>query len=283
MKYRLKLLFGFLVIIAIVIWAGAFNSYQADSTKDLKVYFLNVGQGDAEYIKTPSGQDILIDGGSNNSVLTELGRVMDLGDRKIDLVVLTHPHADHLTGLIDVINRFEINEVWETGVEYPSATYDEWKKIIKEKGISNRFVTAGQEKWFGSVKFFVLTPLSSLKNEKIDNLNNASIVSELEFGQFSALFLGDAESIQAQILTKVKPTTVVKIAHHGSKNALSEELMNIIRPSIAVIEVGAKNNFGHPAPSVIDYLKSIAAQIYRTDQNGTINISSDGLNWSVNK
>jgi len=280
MQHRLKLFFGFLIIVAVVVWAGAFSSYRADTTKDLRVYFLNVGQGDAEYIKLPNGADILIDGGPDNSVLTELGRVMDPGDRKIDLVVLTHPHADHLTGLISVVNRFEIGEVWETGVEYSSATYDEWKKIISDKKIADRFVAAGDEKWFGVAKFFVLSPLSSLKNQTIDNLNNASIISELDYNQFSVLFLGDAESSQTQILSKIKHVNVIKIGHHGSTNASNEDLLKIAKPNIAVIEVG-KNNYGHPAPSVIAFLKSIAAQIYRTDQNGTVEISSDGVSWTV--
>lgn len=283
MKHRLKLFFAFLVIVAIVVWAGTFSTYKADSSSNLKIYFLNVGQGDSEYIKTPSGQDILIDGGPNNSVLTELGKVMDLGDRKIDLVVLTHPHADHLTGLISVINRFEIGEIWETGVEYPSATYDEWKKLIEEKKITDTEVVANTEKWFGSVKFFTLTPLSPLEKIKIDNLNDASIVTELDYNQFSALFLGDVESgLQAQILKFLKPADVVKVAHHGAKNASNEDLYKITRPSIAVIEVGAKNTYGHPHAEVISFLKSIAAQIYRTDQNGTVEIDSDGITFKVN-
>jgi len=282
MRNNIKLFFGFLVVLAIIVWTGALNTSQAESIRGLKVYFLNVGQGDSEYIKTPNGSDILIDGGPDASVLTELGRVMDFGDRRIDLIVLTHPHADHLTGLIEVINRYEIGEVWETGVEYPSGIYDEWKKIISDKKIADKKVVQNDEKWFGSVKFFVLGPLSNLENKKIDNLNNASIISELDFNKFSALFLGDAENpVQTQILKSLKPMTVVKIGHHGSKNALNEDLLKILRPAIAVIEVGAKNTYGHPAPSTISFLESLAVKIYRTDQNGTVEIDSDGVNWSV--
>lgn len=281
MKNRLQLFFGFLVVAAIIIWSGAFSTASTTDT-NLHIYFLNVGQGDAEYIKTPNGQDILIDGGPDSSVLGELGKVMSLGDRKIDLVILTHPHADHLTGLIDVLNRFEIGEVWETGVEYPSSVYDTWKLSIKEKGIKDSFVSANTEMQFSEVKILVLYPLSSIKNQTIDNVNNASIISELDYNKFSALFLGDAEiPSQAQILKSVKPMQVVKIAHHGSQNGINEDLMKIVRPAVAVIEVGAKNTYGHPAPATISFLKSIAAQIYRTDQNGTIDISSDGVNWWV--
>ena len=202
---------------------------------------------------------------------------MDFGDRKIDLVILTHPHADHLTGLISVLNRFEIGGVWETGVEYSSGAYDTWKNLIKEKGIKNEFVDINYQKTFDNVKIKVLSPLSNLKNKRIDNLNNSSVILELDYNQFSALFLGDAEiSAQAEILKSISLTNIIKIGHHGSKNALNEDLLKIARPSIAVIEVGAENSYGHPASNTISFLKSLAVQIYRTDQNGTIEIISNG-------
>ncbi len=284
MQKRLQLFFGFLIIAAFVIWIAAFSSGTADVDKNLKVYFFDVGQGDSEYIKMPDGKDILIDGGPDDKVLQELGKVMDFGDRRIDLVVLTHPHADHLTGLVDVISRYDIGEIWESGVEYPSATYDAWKSEIKNKNISDKFVQAGDEKDFneGAIKFLVLYPLSNLKNQKIDNVNNASVVTELQDGNFTSLFLGDAEkSAQSKFLFKLSKTTIIKVGHHGSENGLLEDLLKITRPAIAVIEVGKDNKFGHPAASTINLLKSYAVQIYRTDQNGTVEIIWNGINYSV--
>ena len=257
-----------------------FSKPQASS--DLKVYFFDVGQGDSEYIKLADGSDILIDGGPDDKVLAELGKAMNFGDREISLVVLSHPHADHLSGLIDVLRRYKVQEIWESGVEYPSATYDEWKNIIKEKNISDKFVVAGDEKDIGSIKFKVLYPLSSEKNKTIDNLNNASMINRLDYGQFSALFLGDAEkSVQTQITAQMQPATVLKMAHHGSENGTLEDFLKVVRPSMAIIEVGKDNKYGHPAASTIDILKSLAIRIYRTDQNGTIEISSDGQNYSI--
>jgi competence protein ComEC len=277
---RLQLFFSFLIVIALVVWASIFSHYKADTNNNFKVYFLNVGQGDAEYIKFPNGEDVLIDGGPDNSVLSELGKVMSFGDRKIDLVILTHPHADHLTGLIPVINRFEIGEVWETGVEYPSATYDAFENLISQKGITDTIAMANLQKSFGSAKISVLYPLSSLKNLGVDNINNASIVSELDYNQFSALFPGDLETTaQSQIYDKLHAVTVLKVDHHGSTNGTDDNWLSVLRPAVAVIEVGAKNTYGHPAPSTIDLLKKYAAQIYRTDQNGTIEIESDGVSW----
>lgn len=280
-RNRLQLFFGFLIVICFVVWIGYFAGARGDSSGGLKIYFLNVGQGDAEYIKMPSGEDILIDGGPDDKVLNELGKVMDFGDRRIDLVVLTHPHADHLTGLVDVINRYEIGEVWDSGVEYPSAVYDTFRNDVKNKNIPEKFVKAGDEKSYenGKIKFQVLYPLLSEKNKTIDNLNNASIVTSLEDNKFSAIFMGDLEKSVSLKLNK--NYTVLKVAHHGSENGLSEDLLKVIRPAIAVIEVGQDNKFGHPTKSTIDLLKSYVVQIYRTDQNGTVTVSSDGINYTV--
>lgn len=282
-KQKLQLFFGFLIVVAVVVWVAFFSKFNADTAKLDKIYFLNVGQGDSEYIKFRDGHDILIDGGPDQKVLSELGKVMDFGDRRIDLIVLTHPHADHLTGLIDVISRYEVGEVWESGVVYPSSVYDKWQNDLKQKNIADIFVTSNTEKSFnnGAIKFKVLYPLSSEKSLKIDNLNEASVVTQLDDNQISFLFLGDSETTaQTNYLNKLQKITVLKVAHHGSKNGTNEDLLKILRPAVAVIEVG-QNTYGHPAPNTIDLLKSYAAQIYRTDQNGTVEISTDGINYNI--
>ncbi|AKM82438.1 TPA: MBL fold metallo-hydrolase [Candidatus Berkelbacteria bacterium] len=283
-KNRLQFIFGFLLVSAVIIWAGYFTNSNADTNNTDHIYFLDVGQGDSEYIKLRDGSDILIDGGPDQKVLTELGRVMDFGDRKIDLVILTHPHADHLTGLISVINRFEIGEVWESGVEYPSSVYDQWKNDIKTKNISDSFVTAGKSQSFnfGQTKFSVLYPLLPEKNLKIDDLNNSSVITQLSDGRISFLFLGDAQlEAQQKILNQLNLITVLKVGHHGSSNGTLDDLLKITRPAVGVIEVGKDNTYGHPASSVINLLKSYAVRIYRTDQNGTVEISTDGKSYNI--
>lgn len=279
-KKNFQFIIGILVIFGVVIGVGIYGRPQASN--DLKVYFLNVGQGDSEYIKNPDGTDILIDGGPDNSVLNELGRVMDFSDREINLVILTHPHADHLTGLLEVMKRYKIDEIWETGVEYPSSTYDSFKNEIQNYNIPDKKVKAGDGKNFGEVKISVLYPLSSLESQKIDNLNNASIVNRIDYNKFSILFTGDVEKdVQGKILGKDIHTTVLKVAHHGSENGISEDFLKIVRPAIAVISVGKDNKYGHPAASTINMLKQYAVRIFRTDQNGTIEIDSDGDGYWV--
>lgn len=279
-KTSFQLVLSALLVIIFLIFVGIFPRSSAEGI--LQVYFLDVGQGDAEYIKMPDGSDALIDGGPDNSVLNQLGRVMDFGDHEINLVILSHPHADHLTGLLEVIERYKVDEIWETGVLYPSGGYDVWKKNIITKNMEDKKVKAGDEKNFGDVKIKVLAPLTSLENKNIDNLNNASIVNRIDYQNFSVLFTGDAEKeIQNLLLDKNIFADVLKVAHHGSTNGLSEEFLKIVRPAIAVIEVGAKNTYGHPAASTIDLLKKYAVRIYRTDQNGTVQIDSDGQTYWV--
>lgn len=275
-----QLILGFLIIVGSIVGISLFGRPQASS--DLKVYFLDVGQGDAEYIKNPNGTDVLIDGGPDNSVLNALGKVMELGDHEINLVILSHPHADHLTGLLEVIRRYKVDEIWETGVDFTSRTYDTWKSEIRNKNIIDKKVVAGDEENFGEVKITVLYPLSSIENKVIDNLNNASIVNRLDFKQFSVLFTGDGEKeVQQKLLDKNIFADVLKVAHHGSENGLLEDFLKIARPAIAVIEVGAKNTYGHPASSTINLLKKYAVRIYRTDQNGTVEIDSEGESYWV--
>jgi competence protein ComEC len=178
---------------------------------------------------------------------------------------------------LEVIKRYKVDEVWETGVEYSSSTYDSWKTEIKKQNIADKLVVTGDEKNFGEVKIIVLYPLSSLENRTIDNLNNASIVNRLDFNNFSVLFTGDAEKeVQQKLLDKNIFVDVLKVPHHGSSTGLTEDFLKVVRPSIAIIEVGKNNKYGHPALGTINLLKSYAVRIYRTDQNGTTQIDSDG-------
>lgn len=280
MRKNLKFIFGLVVVAVVVFAVGIFSRPEASG--NLRVYFLNVGQGDAEYIKMPGGEDILIDGGPDGRVLNELGKVMDFGDREISLVILSHPHADHLTGLLEVLKRYKVDEVWETGVDYSSATYQVWKKEIVAKNIPDKNVQAGDEKQFGEANLIVLYPLSPISGQKIDNLNNASIVNRLEYKKFSVLFLGDAETeVQLKIVPQMKVATVLKVGHHGSKNGTTSELLEVVRPAVAIISSGKDNKFGHPHAEALNLLKQYAVRLFRTDQNGTIEVSSDGEGYAM--
>lgn len=277
-----KFILGALLIIAISVWSAVAKA----PDKNLHIYFLNVGQGDSIYVRDGSSFDLLVDGGPDNSVLAELGAAMPFYDKKIDLVVLTHPHADHVSGLVEVLKRYEVGEIWLTDATHTSGEYLEFLKTIQAKNIKTKLVKKGMNGEWGEsgengVKWEVLWPEDSYKNEKVDNLNNTSIILKLTYGDFSALFSGDAEEpVQSKLITyNLSPVTLLKIPHHGSSNAAYEPFIKAVVPKIAVIEVGENNKFGHPAVSTLKKYEAIGAKIFRTDRDGRVEIISDGKTY----
>lgn len=281
-----KWLLGILLLIALVIWVVVFQK----PDNYLHAYFLNVGQGDSEYVRTMNNYDVLIDGGPDKSVLSQLGEIMPFWDKKIDLVILTHPHSDHVSGLIEVLKRYEVGEIITTDAAASSAEYNEWNKIIKDKNIPTKIAKCNEEKNIDEkTKMFFLWPCESFKDQKIDNLNNTSIVFKLTYVKFSVLFTGDAqEEVQKELvnsnltLKQLDNINILKVAHHGSSNGSLESFLKIINPDVAVISVGKDNKYGHPAQSTLDKLKNIGAEIFRTDKNGRIEIISNGQTFWTN-
>ena len=254
----------------------------SDSDKELKVNFLDVGQGDSILIKAPTGQNILVDGGPDDTVLKRLGKEMPLWDKKIDLMILTHPHADHITGLIDVIKNYQVEKILYTGALHTTPNYIEWLKLIKEKKIPLTIIDRPQTIKLGeNCEIQIIYPFKSLAGQSVANLNNSSIVFKLIYGQTTFLFMGDAEKeVEEELLASGVPlgADVLKVGHHGSSDATSEEFLKIVSPRFAVIEVGRGNDFGHPSGRVIKRLERFGAKILRTDLEGTIRLLSDGEN-----
>ena len=273
-----KLLIFLIPLLVIAIAVSALILYNlVNRPQKLEVDFLDVGQGDAILIKTPFGQNILIDGGPDNTILKRLGENLPLWDRRIDLMILTHPHADHVAGLVDVLERYEVERVLYAGVSEGDPAYDSWLEKIKEKNVSTTIVDRPQAITLGeNLKLKILFPLQSLAGQGAENLNNTSIVALLENKNVRMLFMGDAEQGEEQELIKsgvdVK-AQVLKVGHHGSDTASSEELLNKVKPGIAVIPIG-KNDFGLPSLRVIKRLERIGAKVIRTDEQGTVTLVS---------
>lgn len=262
--------------------------YQAPQVNPLlEVIFFDVGQGDAILIKTPNHQKILIDGGPGNAVLNKLGRHLPFFEKEIDLVILTHPHADHLEGLIEVLKRYKVLKILSTGVVHTTPEYLAWLEAIKKQNVPMEIAKAGQSIDFGgSVRMEILHPFADLSGEKVENFNNSSIVSKLVFGNIAFLFTGDVETeVEQQMIEKQinLKANVLKVAHHGSSDATSQEFLDQIKPQIAVIQVGRSNKFGHPSLGVIKRLKKMDVQIIRTDQDGDVKIMSDGQKAEVGR
>jgi competence protein ComEC len=268
-----------LLIAAILVWSAALTM----PDDRLHVSFLDVGQGDAILIQTPSGQDILIDGGPDSQRINlELSERLPFWDRTIDLVVCTQPHADHVTGLIDVLQRYKVKQVLDPGVSYDSAIYQEWLRLIEDKEIEYGIAWSGQEIDLGNgIKIEVLNPPESLWEGTSDDVDNNGVVLRLSWGQVSFLLTADIRAEAEFELIGQRAnlrSTVLKVAHHGSETSTSQQFLAAVDPQVAVVSVGEGNPFGHPSSEVrgrlIDRLGEDNG--YRTDEDGTIEFITDG-------
>jgi len=251
----------------------------------LKLIFFDVGQGDASLIITPHGEDVLIDGGPNNTVVQKLGEYLPYTDRKIEYIILTHPHADHLDGLLETLNRYEVGEVIMTGVAYGTADYEKFRQEIERKNIQIKLIEWPQKILIDGITLNMLTPENFLNNKTIENLNNSSIVFRLEYVSTTALFMGDYENEESFLTGTSTPlkSDILKTGHHGSTNANDRKFLASVAPKYAVISVGAKNSYGLPDYRTIFYLKQLDSQVLRTDESGDIGFASDGNNLGLVK
>lgn len=267
MKFGLCLLAGY-VALGALIWQIPDNRFH--------IYFLNIGQGDSTLIKTPNNHQILVDGGPKNYILQELDVVMPFFDKTIDLVVVTHPHADHIDGLIEVLKRYEVNAVLITGVDYKSPSYDEFLKIVTEKNIQIYIAEKNEDFSFGNVTFDVIYPNKPLLGKKFQDLNNSSIVIKILYSGKKILMTGDMAFEEENLLIKTGlnlRADILKVGHHGSKTSSSRDFLNLVKPEIAIIQSGNGNSFGHPSKEALNRLKAAGVQqIYRNDMDGLVEI-----------
>ncbi len=243
----------------------------------LEADFLDVGQGDSELVKAPAGQNVLIDGGPDGSVIKRLGERLPWWDRKIDLMVLTHPHEDHVAGLVKVLENYRVGKIVYAGTPDDNPTYAAWAALIREKRIPTFIVREPQEiDLGGGCRLEVLNRPGSG-----GQLNDDSLVLKLVYGRTSFLFMGDAgQEVERQLDPAELKADVLKIGHHGSDSSSGENFLKEVSPALAVIEVGRDNKFGHPSRRTLKKLERLGARVFRTDQDGTIVLRSDGLKVS---
>jgi competence protein ComEC len=268
-----------LLIVAILVWSVVLTT----PDDKLHVSVLDVGQGDAILIQTPNGQNILIDGGPDSQKINlELSEKLPFWDRTIDLVVCTQPQADHVTGLVEVLQRYKVKQVLEPGVSYNTSIYQEWLSLIEVKGIEDNIARVGQEINLGSgIEIEVLNPPASLWKGTSDDVDNNGVVLRLSWGQVSFLFTADIrEEAEFELIMQRAnlKSTVLKVAHHGSKTSTTSQFLAVVDPEVAVISVGTDNTFGHPSPDVVERLIDRVGEdnVYRTDEDGTIEFITDG-------
>lgn len=265
---------GGLVIAAALVWLAVFY---LGNRNYLTVAFLDVGQGDAIFIETPSGNQILIDGGPNKKVLSELSMVMPFYDRSIDAVILTHPHQDHVGGLVEVLKRYEINYVFDSGSPYESAEYKEWKSVVNGDGVQNIAVSRGTKIIIGeNIWLEFLLPEADKKCGE-DDIHDCMVVSKLTYGSTCFLFTGDLErNLEYKIIGDDIDCEVLKIGHHGSKTSTSDAFLSAVSPDIAIIQSGEDNRYGHPHEVILNKLQTAGVSFLRNDDHGAIIIRSDG-------
>lgn len=253
----------------------------------LVIYFLDVGQGDAIYLRTPEGKVALIDAGDDPDQVADF--LAAKGVERVDLLALSHPHADHIGGALALLDRFEVGTLCLTGVVHTSQVYED----LLERAVDLAEAGALDQVMARAGDLIQLDPALSLtvlhpaEPPEADDLNDTSLVLRLVHGEFAALFPGDLELAgEAAVLGRVTSSAelgadVLKVAHHGSASSTGAAFLAAVDPALAVISVGADNRYGHPSQEVIDRLTLAGVEVHLTMDQGTIIIYSDGTTWTV--
>jgi len=246
----------------------------------VSIYFLDVGQGDSSIIITPDDRVVLIDSGPNESLI--LRYLQNLGISQIDLIIATHAHADHITGMDRIIAKYKPKAFIDPGIPHTTATYQRMITAIDKYNI-NYYEGISRKINLDSLTFTILPPAIPLIRDS--ELNNNSVVVRLDFKDFSCLFTGDIEKKrEGQLLAESRSNLTVdiqKVGHHGSSSSSSPLFIKSVRPKIAVICCGQDNKYGHPHQETISLLQNLGIEIYRTDLNGTILVETDGIDYQV--
>lgn len=259
----------------------------------LRVFFFDVGQGNSVLVQRGDFQ-MLVDGGPTGAVVQKLGAAMPFYDHTIEVMVLTHPHADHVTGLVEVLKRYQVKRVLSTGVLHTTDEYLAWLEAIKNQGLMLETPVQGEaiDLWKGESgmpdgKFEILWPKEKLSGERIKDvaesgkggLNDTSLVGRLVYGDTRFMLTGDiSEDIEKQLIASGQPlaSDVLQVGHHGSKNSTSEAWLTAVHPQYAAIQVGKKNHYGHPAFKALWRLKQSGVTVFRNDEDGDVVFESDG-------
>ncbi len=245
-------------------------------------HFIDVGQGDSEFLELPDGKTMLIDTGEYDQSKTVGDYISSLGYKKIDYLVATHPHSDHIGAMADIIKTFDIGEIYAPKVSHNTKTFENFLDAVASKGLQINTAVKGTIIYDAEgLKIEILSPC---ENTDYDDLNDWSIILKATFDNNVFLYTGDAS---ASVIKKAQAgeIDVLKVGHHGSKTSTSNELIESLNPKWAVIEVGANNDYGHPHSKALKALQKYGVTIYRTDQNGTCTATSDGTNitWTTSK
>ncbi|NQV93005.1 MBL fold metallo-hydrolase [Candidatus Kaiserbacteria bacterium] len=278
-RYSSVLIVATFFSINLFIWSAVF----ADGKEGvLTVAFLDVGQGDAIFIEAPNGNQMLVDGGRNPAVLRELGEVMSFSDRTIDVVVATHPDKDHISGLIDVFRRYDINTFLYSGVMHDTGEYRTLLNTVSEEGIAPTLVRRGMRVVLGGGVFAeILFPDRDVSHVET---NLGSIVLRVVYGETEVMLTGDSpQSIEKYLVSisgRKLESDILKAGHHGSKTSSAESFVGLVNPEFAIISAGKDNSYGHPHKEVMEIFERLGIETINTADAGTIIFTSDGTTFT---
>lgn len=276
-KRRIHVLGGLILLLFITIslWSEVL------SIGSLEVTFFYVGQGDAAFIRTSQGKQIIIDGGPDNTILKKLGKKIPFWDKTIDMVILSHPAQDHVAGLLDVLQKYKVGTILWTGIQKDTRIFQEWEKALEkeqEEGASIILASGPQSislgKGFCPQRMNILSPLEDIVGTLVEgDDNDTSLVVRLYSCAYSVLFTGDLTQKGESMLLRESialDSDILKVGHHGSKTSSSEEFIQAVTPKSAVISVGKGNRYGNPAKETLATLVKYGIEIRRTDEEGDI-------------
>jgi len=268
--YLLSVLF----IINFFVW-GAVLAEERNGI--LTVAFLDVGQGDAIFIEAPNGNQVLLDGGANKKVLSELSNIMPFYDRSIDMVIASHPDKDHIGGLPAVLSKFSVDIVMEPGVWHDTAVYKEFENVVEEKNITKVLARRGMNIWLDEgIYLQIIFPDRDTTGW---DTNDASIITRLVYGEVSFMLTGDSSKNMEEYVVSLDgeklKSDVLKLGHHGSKTSTSELFLGFVSPEYVIVSAGRDNRYGHPHKEVMDLVEKFSISTLAT-YDGTIIFKTDG-------
>jgi competence protein ComEC len=282
-----KILVGILVLL---IGGWGWYSFQPHYAQppSMEAWMLDVGQGESVLVREPTGKKILFDGGPDDSVLEQLGTILPPWDKQIDLVILSHPHSDHIRGLISVLERYTVKEVWSSGTIYDSADYKAWMSQLMLHHLTAKAITAPFTEQFGNIILKTYHPLKDMTGQKPSQAHDGTLSIKLSFGTEDLFLTGDLnEEHEAEMVAQCQPPAcdleaeVLQIPHHGSATGLTPEFLQAVHPQYALIPVGKDNKFNHPRPNIIQELNDAHIPIFRTDLNQQIHLVFTGKTITV--
>jgi competence protein ComEC len=266
-----------LVVIAVLAFL-AWRETSLSGNGALRVVFVDVGQGDGAVLIAPGGEQIVVDGGPNQAMLGALGALMPFLDRQVELMILSHPHLDHVASFPDIVERYDVREILMSGVHAGLPAYQRFLSLLQNEGARVDLADPAKDIDLGALRFDVLWPQPGLVGQEAD-LNNTSVVVRASFGSSSVLFTGDiGEEAEREILSEGIDVRadILKVAHHGSRTSSTTAFLKAVNPRLAVISVAEQNRYGHPTQEALDRLAALGIPVRMTKDEGDICLQTTG-------